>query len=72
MHFDFWSKFVKNLDFGQILRKSPFWSKCAKIFILVEIFENLHFGRNLPEIAFCRNVQKMANSVDIFEKKNPF
>ena len=53
----FWSKFANNLDFGHILRKSRFSSKCAKISILFTICENLDIGRNFENGDFGRNLR---------------
>ena len=55
------SIFANNLDFGHILRKSRFWSKCAKISILFKICENLDFGRNLRK---SRLGSKFAKNLD--------
>ena len=62
----------ENLDFVQNFRKAPFWSKfqkwrfwskfAKKKLILVEIFENLDFGRNLPNIS--RFWSKVAKNLD--------
>ena len=49
------------------MRKSRFWSKCANISILVEIFENLDFDRNFENLDFGRNFRNISILVETFE-----
>ena len=73
-----WSKFAKNIDFGQILRNSHFLSKNAKISIFVEskrksrfwskFATNLGFGRNFWKSRFWSKFLKNREFIRYFRK----